>query len=760
MNRVFVVGAVLALFSCTGSAHARFETLFGDGPLCGNGLPDPGEECDDGNVIDGDGCSSTCQLDSGQYFCTDPVPASPDINAFPDGSFENSNLNGEWAIIEHSLFARSICGDDCFGAPLASDLDGNLSSGNFVLVSGGSFVTASSGVVEHSPVVIPAGATALNFNYGIGAPGGICPAPDDGLRLYIDGALVWSSVAPGQACEGVNVYTVVDVDISPYADGASHVIRFEGTSSINADNTALANIFLDQVRLLVPPPDPQPPTPSQCFLLTCGDGIHTPDEQCDDGNVVDGDGCSASCEIEQPNFVCAEGVLPAPNFNVVTNGGFELGDDASWTFAGPGDEPLCSQALCQLFNPLTDAFYAWFRGATFGAERTMTQTLTLPTTASTLFFELDVLGPCDDSGDTLSVLMDGVDLYSRNCTTAPTGNTVTIDVSAFADGAAHTLTFRHTATSDSNFIVDNVRINANAARPGQPSLCSELAPACSAPETFDAGIPADWTIVNLGADPAAGWGTSDDGVCGSNFWSGGNVTGGGGAAACADSDAQAQAMDTYLCTPALNPASVTQPQISFLVNYQANENAADANDQFDVLVGTVPPNPLVVPNFALLDSVIDHLGGYNLTLSPAGAVSLDLTPVASETEAYVCFRYQGERDWFAQIDNVALRGVVCDAPADQDFDGIPDGIDNCTQAANASQLDTDGDGYGNRCDADFNDDCVVNAADLGIFRTLFFTPNSEADLDGNGITGIVDLGIFRTLFFGTPGPSASGSCGP
>ena len=30
---------------------------------CGNGILDHGEECDDGNLIDGDGCSSTCRID-------------------------------------------------------------------------------------------------------------------------------------------------------------------------------------------------------------------------------------------------------------------------------------------------------------------------------------------------------------------------------------------------------------------------------------------------------------------------------------------------------------------------------------------------------------------------------------------------------------------------------------------------------------------------------------------------------------------------
>ena len=31
--------------------------------LCGNGRIDPGEECDDGNDIDGDGCSAQCLLE-------------------------------------------------------------------------------------------------------------------------------------------------------------------------------------------------------------------------------------------------------------------------------------------------------------------------------------------------------------------------------------------------------------------------------------------------------------------------------------------------------------------------------------------------------------------------------------------------------------------------------------------------------------------------------------------------------------------------
>ncbi len=31
--------------------------------VCGDGEPDVGEECDDGNTVSGDGCSATCQFE-------------------------------------------------------------------------------------------------------------------------------------------------------------------------------------------------------------------------------------------------------------------------------------------------------------------------------------------------------------------------------------------------------------------------------------------------------------------------------------------------------------------------------------------------------------------------------------------------------------------------------------------------------------------------------------------------------------------------
>lgn len=85
--------------------------------------------------------------------------------------------------------------------------------------------------------------------------------------------------------------------------------------------------------------------------------------------------------------------------------------------------------------------------------------------------------------------------------------------------------------------------------------------------------------------------------------------------------------------------------------------------------------------------------------------------------------------------------------SDTDGDGIADVADNCTTLSNGSQRDTDGDGIGNRCDTDLSQDCMVNATDLGLFRSVFFSQDPTADFDGNGAVNAVDLGILRAQFF-------------
>lgn len=92
---------------------------------------------------------------------------------------------------------------------------------------------------------------------------------------------------------------------------------------------------------------------------------------------------------------------------------------------------------------------------------------------------------------------------------------------------------------------------------------------------------------------------------------------------------------------------------------------------------------------------------------------------------------------------------------DTDNDGIPDSRDNCTRVANRDQKDSDGDGYGDACDGDVNNDGIVNSVDLALVRAAFgSTGANRADLNGDGVVNSLDLAIVRRLFALRPGPSA------
>lgn len=91
---------------------------------------------------------------------------------------------------------------------------------------------------------------------------------------------------------------------------------------------------------------------------------------------------------------------------------------------------------------------------------------------------------------------------------------------------------------------------------------------------------------------------------------------------------------------------------------------------------------------------------------------------------------------------------------DTDGDGIFDGLDNCTLIANPEQIDTNGDGFGNRCDPDLDNNGVVSFRDVGFMRRGFFTNNPDADLNGDGVVDFADQNILGQFFGQPPGPSA------
>ena len=126
---------------------------------------------------------------------------------------------------------------------------------------------------------------------------------------------------------------------------------------------------------------------------------------------------------------------------------------------------------------------------------------------------------------------------------------------------------------------------------------------------------------------------------------------------------------------------------------------------------------------------------------------------------------------FFGVDTLTYQGTDGSSPGfgsltitvdpDTDGDGIGDPSDNCTLASNASQLNADGDAFGNLCDADLNNSGLVTSADFALLRTVLGQSASTgaiaaaADLNGSGTVTTADFALLRGKLGKAPGPAGT-----
>ncbi|MEM8607394.1 MAG: DUF4215 domain-containing protein [Myxococcota bacterium] len=225
--------------------------------VCGDGFLTPPETCEDGNVVGGDGCSATCQVEG--------LPSGADLT--DDGSIIASVL--KWMVVIR---------DDDF-APVGS-ID---SSRQYDSWTGTGAMEAWVGYEYSIDQIF--GRVVFQEGRHFGDGGWF-----ETLTVEVRQGGVWTEVSgltvdplyPGN--NGVTFETF-DLTFAPVVGDAIRIYGVPGGSS--------EFISVGELEVYEPGVD------------LCGNGLVDGNEQCDDGGTVDGDGCNATCQLE----ICGDGVV-------------------------------------------------------------------------------------------------------------------------------------------------------------------------------------------------------------------------------------------------------------------------------------------------------------------------------------------------------------------------------------------------------------------------------------------------------------------
>ena len=281
--------------------------------LCGDGVVAGAEVCDDGNLLDGDGCDNNCTVSACGNGVVGGSETCDDGNVIDDDGCDSNCTTT--ACGNAILTSGEVCDD-------GNIVDNDGCDSNCTATACGNGVVAGSETCDDGNTADGDGCdgncTATACGNGVLTAGEVC---DDGNAANGDGcdnnctttACGNGVVAGTETCDDGNAASGDGCDNNCTVTGCGNGVVTAGETCDDANLTSGDGCD------------------ANCRTTACGNGILTTGEVCDDGNLTDGDGCDSNCRAT----ACGNGVA--------TTG--ETCDDGNLT-DGDGCDSNCSTTAC------------------------------------------------------------------------------------------------------------------------------------------------------------------------------------------------------------------------------------------------------------------------------------------------------------------------------------------------------------------------------------------------------------------------------